>query len=112
MNSKLLLPPGYRSVQDFILHYHRNNRVNDDTQLNEQPQPSATNSKDIKRSKVLNNSPETFKKEIVMKKVPEPIPVPNQGTKRQYYERAQKSDIHPSILLKPEQMTFLPITKF
>ena len=108
---KSLLPPGYRSVQDFILHYHQNNRCANTDELPAPQQPKIDTTK-IKRTKVLDDSPEAFKKEIVMKKIPNsklPETIPG---KRQFYEKKHPSDVHPSTLTKPDQITFHPITKF
>lgn len=107
---KSLLPPGYTSVQDFILHYHQNNRV---VQENANNQNGNQESKqNFKRTKVLDNSPDSFKKEIVMKQVPVSNITLESNGKRSFYEREQTSDVHPSSLLKPDQITFKPITKF
>ena len=109
---KPLLPEGYFSVQDFILHYHQNNRGEQEigqTKTNQNLDPEIQK---FKRTKVLDDSPETFKKEIVMKNIPVSNATLDSNEKRNYYEREQKSDVHPSTLFKPEQITFKPITKF
>ena len=108
MNTKNPLPPGYRSYQDFILHYHQNNVPTDPEQHGPIKSSESVQSLDSD----LKNSSESFKKEICMKKIPESKMEAQASGKRNFYERAKKSDIHPSILLNPAAIPFKPIAKF
>ena len=104
MNLESFFPPGYSSLQDFILHYHENNQVHENTEKQEENQETVS----LNLQSSLDDSPEDFKKEKVTKYVPKHHK--QSGSKREYYERSNNSTIHPLLLLKPEEIEFEPIT--
>ena len=93
------VPPGFRSVQDYILHLSGIdfNRPNNTSAIFEKP--------------VLEDSGDDFKKENCLKVQHKLTPenTLNQNNKRCFYERPQNSSVHPDSLMNPKDINFQPI---
>ncbi|EAX94544.1 hypothetical protein TVAG_300770 [Trichomonas vaginalis G3] len=77
-----LIPKGYRSIQDFMLHYHQNNSVSCHTDYPNAPEEVIPNTENPPR--------------LVGQKI-----IESEGSRRNYYESASKSSIHPDDLPDP-----------
>lgn len=91
MSSSSPLPPGYRSVQDFLLRCH--SRISS-TRLDQQ---QIQNNKSYKVQPCLSCTPETTQSTK-----------PNRND-RFYYEGSYKNASLPSELPKPDSISFHPI---
>lgn len=90
-NMSNILPPGYKSVQDFLLHAHDNKQV-------AKSSPRATS--------ILNDHVQ-YQKEVCLIKKPEKTPktTPPQQS-RYYYERSAASSVPISDLPPPTSIIF------
>lgn len=104
MNRSVPLPKGYKSLQDFLLHYHKNNITTIKSK------PAAQKSEDGKS--IPSDSVDSFKVLITMSKIPERSPQLPESSSRNFYERASPSDISPQLLMNPNQLSFVPVAKF
>lgn len=103
MNSKNGLPKGYKSLQDFLLHYHKYSYMSPSSENNSSKSINSANLKNIKPPEC---TAENFKTQITMSQVPEESPETISLRGRNFYERSSKSDINPLLLMDPSEVAF------
>lgn len=104
MNTKLVIPKGYKNLQDFLLHYRKEEKPTHTT-INNTPRQKFN-----KKIKPPSDNIDDFKVQIVMSNVPDESPEILHFSERNFYERAQKSNINPKFLADPSQLSFTSLS--